>query len=234
MNDLQNAATTRNRPASSDEQFHAYQTLLSLGEGVVAEFVKNARQFGMEEYLPLVVSDFSEIGEHKVLLVGEGNYEVPKTLLESSCYIIGLPVRRTPVLQLMEGKKQQIIDADSGKTSWLTVITCGSVCKFAGLKIDAPQPTVLEIFFYSYRQFSDYLFQVECGPNLDVLNSGSFVFLKGQPWAMQAYGENTYRARNMLEKTLDSLHETALGAIDSVFRPLVSIGEKLDKVFDLK
>ncbi len=235
MNDLQNAATTRNRSASSDEQFHAYQTLLSLGEETVAQFVKQAYELGMEEYQPLVVTDFSDIGERKILLVPGGTHVVSQKVLESQCYIIGLLTSETPVLLLPEGNKQQIINADSGTTSWLAVYSCVLMCKFAGLKMDAPQPTVLELFFDSTRnQFSDCLLHVNCGSNLDILNIDSFVFLKGHAWALKAYGETTYRSRNIVEKSLDGLHETALKAVDSLFRPLVTFAEKIDGVFGLK
>lgn len=40
--------------------------------------------------------------------------------------------------------------------------------------------------------------------------------------------------RNVLEKSIDTLQEASLNAVDAVFRPLVAIGEKIDKAMGWK
>jgi hypothetical protein len=43
-----------------------------------------------------------------------------------------------------------------------------------------------------------------------------------------------FRFASLGVKTLDSLHENILGAVDAVFRPLVAAGEKLDALLGTK
>ena len=125
----------------------------------------------------------------------------------------------------------EIINTDTLMSTMLR--SCQASARLAGVTLDAAQPTVVEIYFNERKQFSDVFFQVQYRPNTDVLNIGACTFCNGREWALAAYG-SIYRGRNGLEKGLDTFHEGLMGAIDGTFKPLVRLGEKLDKVLGLK
>ncbi len=217
-----------NRIATADEQFHALHALLSLGESATAKLLELAGKLDNAAHLPLVVTDFSNVGEHTILLVPEGVHRVPRAVLAAHCYLIGLPGRVPPTL-LLEGESDQpVFNVDTSQTTKLAVFE-SSCCKFAHLRLDVAQPSVLELCLTRPNQFfSDRLFQVECSAHVDVLDIAGFAFLNGHSWALGAYGEKTYGVRSNLERALDGFHEGVIKGIDGIFRPLVAAGEKID------
>ncbi len=222
-----------NRQPTQDEVEHAANMLRSLGNDTLAKLVENSIQLDLEEFRPLVTTNFAAVDDDlQVLLVPPGTYEIPAGLLEKAGrYIIGLAVSPAnyPVF-LIEGEKQEICYADTAEQSILRV--CQSYALLSGVVIDAHEPTVLETYFGDDKQFSDMFFQVEWRDNTDALNIGSFTFYHGREWALAAYG-SYYRGRNGLEKSLDSVHQGVMNAIDNTFRPLVSLGHKIDRLLGL-
>lgn len=223
-----------NRIATADEQHHAMHALLSLGESATAKLLELNGELNNADHLPLVVTDFSNVGEHTILLVPEGVHRVPRAVLAAHCYLIGLPGRVPPTL-LLEGESDQpVLNVDTAHTTRLAVFD-SSFCKFAHLRLDAAQASVLELCLTRpYEFFSDRLFRVECSVHVDVLDIAGFVFLNGHSWALRAYGEKTYGVRSKLERALDGFHEGVLKGIDSIFRPLVAVGEKMDAFMGCK
>jgi len=224
---------TTNRQATQDEVEHAANMLRSFGNDSLAKFVENAIQLDLKECQPLVTTNFSVVDDDiQVLLVPPGTYEIPAGLLEKAGrYIIGQAMNPAnyPIL-LIEGEEQVICNTDTADQCVLRV--CQSHVQFSGVVIDAHEPTVLETYFGDDKQFSDMFFQVEWRGNTDALNIGSLTFYHGRDWALAAYGSH-YRGRNGLEKGLDGVHQTVINAIDSTFRPLVSLGQKIDRLLRL-
>lgn len=222
-----------NRQATQDEVEHAANMLRSLGNDTLAKLVENSIHLDLEEFRPLVITNFSAVDDDlQVLLVPPGTYEIPANVLEKTGrYIIGLAVNPAnyPVL-LIEGEEQDICNTDTADSSVLRV--CQSYALLSGVVVDAHEPTVLETYFGDDKQFSDIFFQVEWRGNADALNIGSFTFYHGQEWALAAYG-SYYRGRNGLEKSLDGVHQGVMNAIDNTFRPLVSLGQKIDRLLSL-
>lgn len=222
-----------NRQPTQDEVEHAANMLRSLGNDTLAKLLENSIQLDLEEFRPLVTTNFSAVDDDlQILLVPPGTYEIPAGLLEKTGrYIIGLAVSPAnyPVL-LIEGDEQGICNTDSADQCILRV--CQSYTQLSGVVIDAHEPTVLETYFGDDKQFSDMFFQVEWRGNTDALNIASFTFYHGRAWALAAYG-NSYRGRNGLEKGLNSVHEGVLNAVDNTFRPLVSLGQKIDRLLGL-
>ena len=223
----------QNRPATQEELDHAAMVLRSFGNDVLARQVENAGQHDQDDdCLVRVVTSFDDAQEVQVLLLPPGTYRIPPEILENDCYIIGLSAEPThyPVLML-QGDPVDIINTETLMSTMLR--SCQASARLAGVTIDAAQPTVVEIYFNERKQFSDVFFQVQYRPNTDVLNIGTCTFCNGREWALAAYG-SIYRGRNGLEKGLDAFHEGLMGAIDGTFKPLVRLGEKLDKVLGLK
>jgi hypothetical protein len=227
-------AKTGNRIATTEEQNHAYHALLSLGEKSAAEGIKRAAKWNMDTELPLVVTDFCHVGHHTVLLIPEGTHLVTREVLALHCFIIGLPGRIPPTLQLTNGKEQEILNADTGRTTTLPIYE-SYYCKFANLRIDAPTPSVLEVCLADKGDFfSDQLFQVECSANVDVLDIPTSLFMNGHSWALQTYGEANYGTRSKGERALDAFHEGGIKVIDGIFKPLVAMGMKIDALMGWK
>jgi len=207
--------------------------LRSLGNDTLAKLVENSIHLDLEEFRPLVTTNFSAINDDlQILLVPPGTYEIPAGLLEKAGrYIIGLAATPAnyPVL-LIEGEEQDICNTDTADQFVLRV--CQSYALLSGVVIDAHEPTVLETYFGDEKQFSDMFFQVEWRGSADALNIGSFTFYHGREWALAAFGSG-YRGRNGLEKGLDGVHEGVMNAIDNTFRPLVSLGQKIDRLLGL-
>ncbi|WP_306603348.1 hypothetical protein [Azonexus sp.] len=219
-----------NRLPTSDELAHGAMLLRSLGEDSLANQLETSH---LDESLAcqvLVVSDFKTIGDAQVLLVPSGVYQTNAELLAQSLrYIIGLPSDACdyPVL-LLDGEAVDVFNTETLEaTSLRKSSTFG---RFINVIFDAPEPTVLEVYFSDDKQFSDTFFGVEWRPNTDALNIGSNTFYHGRDWALAAYG-SFYRGRNALERGLDSVHEGTMNAIDTTFGSLVKLGEKIDRFF---
>ena len=224
-----------NRLATPDEIDHAIIMLLSLGETVIADMVKSAAKLEMEAYQPLVVTDFAHVGEAQILLVPPGTHVVPQRTLTSTLrYIIGLsPNRRDyPTLILTETGVEEIYNFDTNESTPLQVCD-GIHAKFANLRLDAMQPTIVETYIPG-PAFSDRFFNVDCSRSVDIYNNSSLSLREGHAWAKSAYGNSMCNERHIVEKTIDSLQEASLNAVDAVFRPLVAIGEKIDKALGWK
>ena len=221
-----------NRQPTQHELFHAATILRSLGNEALARRVENAQgEDSDEENLILVVSDFSAIGDEEVILVPPGMHSIPSSLLEPERYIIGLSPQKADYPSLiLNGESSDIINTDTLEDTRLN--TCQSSACLAHVMIDAPQPTVLETYFGDNKQFSDVFFRVAWGPNADALNTGAYTFFNGWRWALDAYG-SLYRGRNGLETGLDGFHQGMMSAIDGTFKPLVRMGEKLDRLLGL-
>ena len=224
-----------NRLATPDEADHAVIMLLSLGETLVVGMIKNAMKLEMDEFQPLVVTDFANIGDAQVLLVPSGMYEVPqRTLTSSPRYIIGIPTNRRnyPTLALTDTGSEEIYNLDTGESTRLHVCD-GIHVKFANLRLDAEKPTIIETCI-SGPAFSDRYFNVECSSNVDIYNNASLSLREGHAWAKSAYGTSMCYERSVMERGIDTLQEASFNAVDAVFRPLVAIGEKIDKAMGWK
>lgn len=119
----ENIVVSSNRPATPDELYFAYQTLLSFGDTIGANSVKNFEALEMDDHQPLVVTDFSSIGDHKILLVPDGVHAVSRQALDSCSYIIGLPPKSSvqPTLMFADGMNRPIISDDFETTTNLAV-----------------------------------------------------------------------------------------------------------------
>jgi len=219
-----------------DEHSYAYHFILNFNDPLAAHLVKNCGQMEMDNYRPVVVKDFSSPIEQKVLLVPEGIHEVSREALASCEYMIGLPSKGgiPPTLMFSDPDRDYVINDDTGESASVNVFKNWD-CKFANLRLDARHPTVLETGALVWKSFfSEIMQQVDCSENIDVLDVAAMRFYKGREWAFNAYGKNAYESRPMLMKALDGFHENGLKAIDSAFRPLVAMGEKLDTMLGLK
>jgi hypothetical protein len=235
------------RFATMKELEHADQALLSLGDEMgrlVVKFCIASAESGeppREDHSnwPVVVSDFSLLQESRggssglVILVPPGVYRVPEKFFASGCTLIGLPTARRDFPTLMlEGETAQISHSGTGVKTTLRIHRAYNPTRFFGVRLDASRPTVLEIEDGS-GFFSERLMRCDCSATVEVLDSCGDTFCFGRDWALTAYGPDC-KARSLGAKTLDSLHENILGAVDAVFRPLVAAGEKLDALLGSK
>ena len=221
-----------NRYANQTELDHAIAMLHSLGESAFASLVKNAIKHGIESYRPLVVTDFNTVGETQILLVPAGTHELPNKVLQTPRFIIGLPEAGKPKLMLVETETEDVFNFDTDQSTPLQICKAEQ-CKFAHIYLDASKPTVMEMYINT-PTFSDRLLYVDCCTNVDVYNLATTTLRESRSWALDAYGQSMCSSQNRIEKGLDDFHEGGLKAIDAVFKPLVDIGYKLDKLFGLK
>jgi hypothetical protein len=235
------------RFATLKELEHANQALLSLGDEVARLAVKfciadaaSGETPGKDNRdWPVVVSDFSLLQESRggspgiVILVPPGMYRVPEKFFASGCTVIGLPTARNDFPTLMlEGETARIGHSGTSVKTTLRIHYAYNPTRFFGIRLDAPCPTVLEIEDGS-GFFSERLMRCDCSAAVEVLDTCDDTFCFGRDWALAAYGPD-YKVRSLGVKTLDSLHENILGAVDAVFRPLVAAGEKLDALLGTK
>ena len=139
--------STGNRFASADEQYDAHHALLNLGEDSLAKMIKLGQALDAsnatanDPYCPLVVTDFSNVGEHKVLLVPLGVHEVPVKLLQSGCFFIGMPGGNKPTLILADVKSTDVLNRDNSESTTICVADCVT-SKFSKIRLDAPTPMI--------------------------------------------------------------------------------------------
>ena len=221
----------RNRQATQAELDHAATILRSLGNEVLASRVENSNRLDPDDCSILVVTDFDAVDDVPVVLIPPGTHEIPSGLLETERYLIGLSLesRNYPTL-ILKGESSGAINSDTSEETSLQI--CRSFSYLSRVILDAPQPTVVEVYFDD-KQFSDVFFEVEWRRNIDALNIRAYTFYNGWDWVRTAYG-SYYRGRNCLEKGLDAVHQGVMNAIDGTFRPLVRLGEKIDQMLGVK
>ncbi len=232
----QTLLTAQTRRATKDETDHAAMVLRSLGNESLASRLES--EYGVdqgEDYDVAVVTDFSSLPEStNVLLVPPGTYTVPVEVLSQVRLIIGLAWERAdyPVL-ILQGEPRPMTNSDTLEESFVTLGT--ATASIAGVILDAPSPTILETALPGADQFSDKFFNVTFSPNVDALNVYSQTLFNGWGWVINAYGISTVRERHVVEKGLDAVHEEGvMNGIDSIFRPLVRWGERIDRVMGWK
>lgn len=236
MNSNQQAVIVQpkaNRRATHEEIEKAAVALRSL-DGAMASLIEtdHAVEFGND--MAVVVTDFEEIPEGAcVLLVPPGKYSLPANVLCQVKYIVGLAWRRGdyPVLEL-QGELTFVTNSDTFEETGLYVAPCSA--HLIGVALEATRPSVLQIYLGSEKQFSDVFFNVDWQENVDAYDIANCTALNGRTWLISAYGKSLCRPRPPLEKGLDAFHEGIMNTIDGVFRPLVQVAEKVDRLFGFK
>lgn len=214
------------RPAAKEEIDHAAMVLRSLGNPDLARQIEKADPHKLANAgIVAVVKDFSDLPCASVLLIPPGTHHVPLQALDKAQYIIGLAWDRAdyPVLMLqpdpasMAEQTQECVEVSLGLT------------KIAGVVLDAPRPTLIQTSVGG-GLFSGTFFNVQWRPNVDALDVLSGTLRNGHEWAINAaYGPEFSQGRNALQEAVDALEEGGLNLIDSIFRPLVRWGEKMDR-----
>jgi hypothetical protein len=187
---------------------------------------------------PLVVHDFSgPPPAHDFILMPPGVYTIPRDWLSGDRTFIGLAweSRDYPTL-LLEGRLEKIANSETGVTTSLK--TLDPDAHFACVRIDAAEPTVIEVTLYTNQIFSEYFGNVEFGENVDALSLG-FIdescmgeFLLGRSWALRAYGSE-YRKCVGWAQFADTCFGGVMKGVDAVFKPLVDVAGKIDRLFGL-
>lgn len=224
---------TANRRATQNEIEHAVMALRSLNDAI-ASLIKTDHAAALGNDIAIVVTDFSKVADDaRVLLVPSGTYDVPIAVLEQAQYIVGLAWERAdyPVLKL-HGERAPVTNSDTLEEADLCVAPCSA--SLLGIVLDAPQPTVLEVFLGDGSLFSDVFFNVQWRENVDAYDQAACTAHNGRDWLITAYGSSLCRQRNIVEKGLDAIHEGAMNSIDNIFRPLVRAGETVDRLLGLK
>ena len=70
------------------------------------------------------------------------------------------------------------------------------------------------------------------GQNIEILDWASDTVCLGRDWARAAYGPK-FGVRGVGVKALEGTYMGLLSGVDAVFRPLVALGEQLEKRFGL-
>lgn len=231
---MQNSSS--NRPATRAEAEHAEMLLNSfggaLGRELAISLVKLSAFLEPEGSSVLVTTDFSAVGDASILLVPPGTYRIqPAHLSLQVTHVLGLsPAPENYPVLILEGEENDVIRDDD--TSFPQCLFESHI-RFANVVLDAPRPTVIEVMCPGGEAFSDVFFNTGWGENVDALDLWTRTFMHGRDWALETYGD-TYQTRSGLEKSLDSIHQGMMNAIDNTFRPLVRMGEKLDAFLGLK
>ena len=224
-----------NRRATQDEIEHAAMVLRSLGNEPLADLIVSEQRANLDgESIALVITDFSNLPwGTQVLLVPSGAHDVPLALLEQVQFVIGLAWDQAdyPLLNLL-GETTTVMNLDTlEETELCTGLSCA---RMAGVALAAPRKTIVEVHFGESEQFSDVFFNILWQHNVDAYNMASCTAYQGWDWVLNAYGPSMCRRRNTLEKGMDAAHEGMMNTIDGIFRPLVKLGEKLDRMLESK
>ena len=225
--------SAKNRRATPSEIDFAAMLLRSFADDTIVRLVETSAESDPEDDPVVVVSDFADIGDARIVLVPPGCHLFPGSLPTQVEYVIGLSSQPSlyPVL-IVEGEETTVFNSDTLDESTVHIFL-GQQIRFAGVVFDARKRTVIETYFNDGQQFSDMFFNVEWQSNVDALNIGGMVFLNAWDWTLDTYG-SAYRGRSRMEKGLDGIHQGMMNVIDNTFRPLVRFGEKLDKLLGLK
>jgi hypothetical protein len=241
-------AASAHRPATPEEADRAWHACAHLSEGfakwkILQWTIKSQKDADEEERKndsgwPLVVHDFSgPPPEHDFILVPPGVYTIPRGWLNEDKIFIGLAWESHdyPTL-LLEGHPEKIANSETGAVTGIQ--TLDPDARFACVRIDAAEPTVIEVTLYTNQIFSEYFGDVAFGENVDVLSSG-FVnkscmgeFLLGRSWALRAYG-NEYRKCDGWARMADQCHSGVMKGVDAVFKPLAEVAARIDRLFGL-
>jgi hypothetical protein len=107
--------------------------------------------------------------------------------------------------------------------------------RFANVRLDAVIPTVLEILNMEVAGgFLTGLHQhVEYSEKIEVLDSFSDKLCLGRKWARDAYGPEC-GVRHTGVKMLEGAYMGLLSGVDGIFKPLVAMGERIDRAMGWK
>lgn len=253
-----------NRLATADEIIHAATCLRLLGDSHLASLAESTVAAEAGCFRPVVVTDFDALGDEQIVLVPAGTYLVPRRVFETPRRIIGIPqtelqddfswqgilsprprppfplpdfkprttVRR-PTLLLTDGEQREFVNFDTGASTRLAVVPA-HLSKFAHVVLEAQHPTILELTLGTDERFSDTLYDTPCGAQIDAYNVVTDTFLARRDWVAKALGESGSRGLDMVERGIEALNERGLKVIDAVFDPLIKIGDKIDRLLNLK
>jgi len=216
------------RRATKSEIEQAAMALRSVSE-VFADLILAEHAFAYGKDIAVVVTDFSNVPETaQVLLVPSGTHDVPIELLDRVQYIVGLGQDRADYPRLnLQGELGVLVNSDTLEES--PVCVASSCARFVGVMLDAPQPTVLEVYLGN-DQFSAAFFNVLWSSRVDAYNQASCTAYNGWTWVIEAYGSSLCRRRNILEKGMDAMFTGVMNTIDGIFQPLVRLVERGDKL----
>lgn len=245
--------TSTNRPATLEEMERAHHALMSfsgLGSGLKSSILnlemtmlKKGIADEDSESRPLVVRDFFSVIDSRAefLLVPAGTYDIPFEFFQRNndrC-IIGLPWKKAdyPTLRL-EGfpwQRSQSIYANTRGPETVPHVINASNLRFANVRLDAAVPTVLEISAMEIEGgFLTGLHQhVEYGEKIEVLDNFSDQLCLGREWARTAYGPEC-GVRHTGIRMLEGAYMGLLSGVDGIFKPLVNLGERIDRVMKWK
>ena len=242
-----------NRPATLDEMERAHHALMTFS-GISGSCKKmmlkaeiacsNLRTLDENsEHRPLVIHDFFSVIDSpaEFLLVPAGTYDIPVEFFQRNqdrC-IIGLPWKKAeyPTLRLegLPRQKSLSIYANSHGPETVPHVIDASNLRFANVRLDAVVPTVLEILNMEVAGgFLTGLHQhVEYGEKIEVLDSFGDMLCLGREWARSSYGPE-YSVRHTGIKMLEGAYMGLLSGVDGIFKPLVAMGERIDRAMGWK
>lgn len=242
-----------NRPATLDEMERAHHALMTFSgiSGSCKKMMLKAEiacsKMGTADQnsasRPLVIHDFFSVIDSpaEFLLVPAGTYDIPAEFFQRNqdrC-IIGLPWKKAdfPTLRLegLPWQKSLSIYANSRGAETVPYVIDASSLRFANVRLDSVVPTVLEIqnmevtggFLTSLHQ------HVEYSKRIEVLDSIGDTLCLGREWAHAAYGPEC-GARHAGIKMLEGAYMGLLSGVDGIFKPLVAMGERIDRALGWK
>ena len=242
-----------NRPATCDEMERAHHALMAF-TGLVNERNSNALKLEMalvkkgladadSPQRPLVVRDFFGAIDSpaEFLLVAPGSYDVPAEFFRQNkdrC-IIGLPWQKAahPTLRIegLPWQKSGSMNAQNSGPETVPHVVDASSLRLANLQLDAEVPTVLEIddleiaggFLTGLHQHVQY------SANIEVLDSLGDQLCIGRDWARAAYGPQC-SVRHQGIKLLEDGYMGIMAGVDGIFKPLVDVAGRIDRMLGWK
>ncbi|MBF0382429.1 MAG: hypothetical protein HQL69_15515 [Magnetococcales bacterium] len=240
------------RRATPEEVDFFYNQMISVQQVDMADLVRHSAEnyekpddgLFSDPYLPIVVKDFSKVGNQTVLLLEPGIHEVPASIFEVPRVFVGLPgacittgeLRDScpkPILRFVDVEQEEILNMDTGNSSDIGKVDVG-YCYFANLVIDAEEPTILQSYFSDNETLTNYLFDCEIKEFIEVFDAINGMVWMRRDWAIQAYGEGYINTPDLGMRVIDSVGEAGFKLIDktvdNIGRPFLQVAKGIDKL----
>lgn len=232
--------STLNRSSTAAEIEYSIRLLKSLGETTLVNAITQAGTGDDNAWLPIVAHDFSQLNDERIILIPAGHHLVPTQTFEIPRHFIGLPDARylshksctwpksceRPTLLLINETSLEHPSHDNQRE---VVFVTTHLSRFAHLRMDARQPTVMQFIFTAGTTRSDYLFDSTCSDHVEVLDLRTETLWEGHDWA-STFGTPS----DPVTRTLDQFGEEGLKVIDEIFDPLIRYAEKVERMLTSK
>lgn len=136
----------------------------------------------LDPFVPVVATNFREVGEQVIVLVPPGRHDIPASFFDAPRLLVGLPgrtsicgpgnavVREKPVVHLVEAGQEDFANLDTLQVAPIAIIRA-PFSRFGNLSLDAVEPTVIELFLDDGEMLGDRLADCDVGEAVEMVDA---------------------------------------------------------------